>query len=121
MVLVDTSVWIDFLRCGNGLLEELLRDFQVSTHPLVIGELAVGNLTGRDEFLSLMKNLPGTKEASHDEVRSFIDQHQVYGKGVGYFDVHILCSAILANHPLWTLDKRLHALAQDHNIAMLAD
>ena len=52
MVLVDTSVWIDFLRSGNELLQDLLNDNEVATHPLVIGELHIGNISKRNIFLS---------------------------------------------------------------------
>ena len=112
MVLVDTSVWIDFLRSGNDLLQDMLVNGEVATHPLVIGELHVGNLTKRSLFLSLLDNLPLVTEASHEEVLEFIERHKVFGKGIGYFDTHILCSAIISGTPLWTLDKRLDALAK---------
>jgi|GEM_PF-2676876 predicted nucleic acid-binding protein len=39
MVLVDTSVWIDFLREGDSLLSDLLREDEVLVYPFVIGEL----------------------------------------------------------------------------------
>ena len=43
MILVDTSVWGDYLRCGDDNLTSLLNDNQAMTHPFVIGELACGN------------------------------------------------------------------------------
>jgi predicted nucleic acid-binding protein len=112
MILVDTSVWIDFLRSGNSLLENLLREGEVATHPIVIGELHVGNISKRGEFLGLLKNLPLTTEASHAEVIEFIEANRLYGKGVGYMDVSILCSSILSGTPLWTMDKKLEKLAK---------
>lgn len=112
MVLVDTSVWIDFLRNGNGLLQDLLLEGDVATHPIIIGELHVGNISKRDQFLSSIENLPTAIEASHAEVIAFIESHKIHGKGVGYMDVTILCSAILSGFQLWTLDKRLDALSK---------
>lgn len=44
MILVDTSVWIDHLRAGEGQLVTLLESAQVLIHPFVIGELAGANL-----------------------------------------------------------------------------
>jgi len=113
MILVDTSVWIDFLRSGNGLLQDLLEEGEVATHPVVIGELHVGNISKRDLFLSLLDNLPVVGEATHQEVIQFIEEHKIYGKGVGYFDTHILCSSLISQTPLWTLDKRLDKLAKE--------
>lgn len=54
MVLVDTSVWIEFLRQGNNRLGELLEQGEVATHSLVIGELHVGNIPKRRNFLYLL-------------------------------------------------------------------
>lgn len=116
MVLVDTSVWVDFLRSGNGLLQGLLDENKVATHPLVIGALHVGNISKRALFLSLLDNLPLIQEATHKEVLHFIEMHKTFGKGIGYFDTHILCSSILSNKPLWTLDKRLNKIANELKI-----
>ena len=107
MVLVDTSVWIDFLRKGNALLDDLLQDGEVVTHPLIYGELSVGNLSKRKQFLSLFSDLPGVPECSHEEVLFMIEEHKLYGKGIGYTDAHLLCSAIIYDVQLWTLNKRL--------------
>jgi len=39
-VLVDTSVWMDFLRSGEQVLKSLLNSNRVVMHPMIIGELA---------------------------------------------------------------------------------
>ena len=67
MILVDTSVWIDHLRKGEETLSKLLEQSQVCLHPLIIGELACGNLSNRAQLLSLLQNLPAVKKASHPE------------------------------------------------------
>jgi predicted nucleic acid-binding protein len=41
----------------------------------------------------------------------FINRHQLMGKGLGYIDIHLLASAVLTGIPLWTLDKKLKAIA----------
>lgn len=112
MVLVDTSVWIDFLRKGNEKFKTLLEDGEVKTHPLVIGELHVGSISKRKQFLRLLGDLPRVKECSDEEVMYFVEERKLYGKGIGYFDSAILCSAIVSETPLWTLDKRLDGLAE---------
>ena len=112
MVIVDTSVWIDFLRQGNNLLEDLLNEGEVSTHDLVIGELHVGNIAKRKQFLSLLNNLPKIGECSHEEVLYLIEKHKLHGKGIGYSDSQILCSSVVYDTPLWTLDKRLDKIAK---------
>jgi len=64
-VLVDTSVWIDFLRLGDTQLADLLETSQVSMHSMVAGELACGNLRQGKMLLTLWKNLPGIVAANH--------------------------------------------------------
>ena len=55
MVLVDTSVWVSHFRDGNNELENLLNDGAVLCHPLILGELACGNLKDRTVILSLLR------------------------------------------------------------------
>ncbi|HEX8947934.1 MAG TPA: PIN domain-containing protein [Dissulfurispiraceae bacterium] len=107
MVLVDTSVWVTHLREGDVSLEALLNEGQVVCHPFVIGELACGNLRNRSEILALLQTLPMTRQAEHEEVMKFIEDHHLMGKGLGYVDMHLLASALLTMVPLWTFDKRL--------------
>ncbi|MCD6264904.1 MAG: type II toxin-antitoxin system VapC family toxin [Deltaproteobacteria bacterium] len=108
MVLVDTSVWVRHLRQGEPNLERLLNDGEVLCHPLVVGELACGNIRNRNEILSLTKILPLVTEAKNEEVLQFIEQYHLMGKGLGYIDVHLCASAVLTGVPMWTYDWRLH-------------
>jgi len=110
-VLVDTSVWINHFRRPNADLESLLEQGLVSIHPLVIGELACGSLNRRREVLTLMEALPSTMVAAHDEVLHFIDQHRLHGTGLGWIDMHLLASARLSRHSLWSTDRRLRSAA----------
>jgi len=107
MVLVDTSVWVSHLRDGNDELANLLNDGRVLCHPLIVGELACGNLKDRAVILSFLQLLPMSIEAEHDEVLSFIDNNHLMGKGLGYVDVHLITAAVLTGVPVWTLDKKL--------------
>jgi len=108
MVLVDTSVWVHHLRRGEPNLERLLNDGEVMCHPFVIGELACGSMRNRAEILSLLRTLPLATEATHEEVLQFIERNHLMGKGLGYIDVHLCASAILAGAPMWTYDRRLN-------------
>ena len=116
-VLVDTSVWVDHLRHGEALLQDLLTSGQVTTHPFVIGELACGNLAHRGEILRLLSELPTVNVASHEEVLHLVEQHELHGKGLGWLDAHLLASALLSKTPLWTRDRRLATAAKTLGIA----
>ena len=111
MTLVDTSVWVDHLRTGNRTLCSLLHDAEVLTHPFVIGELACGQMRNRGEILALLKTLPSARLAGHHEVMAFVEEHRLFGRGVGWIDAHLLASALLSSSRLITLDRRLSSLA----------
>ena len=111
MILVDTSVWIDHFRRGNAALASLLERAEVSCHPMVLGELACGNLMRRAKILGWLRALPVAGSVRHDEVLSFIETHRLMGQGLGLVDVHLLASARLAATPLWTMDAVLSRAA----------
>lgn len=119
MILVDTSVWIDHLRGGDPELAALLRVGQVLGHPWVTGELALGHLTQRGEILRLLGNLPQANSATAAEILTFVDTHRLFGLGIGYVDVHLLAATALSSGAqLWTRDKRLAAVAEEHGLAV---
>jgi predicted nucleic acid-binding protein len=121
-VLVDTSVWVDFLRSGDPKLTSLLSKMpgrnRVVIHPMIIGELACGNLKNRQSLLKLWNSLSMLTQASHDEVLYFIEHHHLMGRGIGYVDAHLLASTALAvDARLWTRDLRLSRLAKELDLA----
>lgn len=113
LILVDTSVWIDHLRKSNPLLCQLLSEGLVVIHPFVIGELATGMIKNRIMILELLRNLPKTPMIKEIEFFAFIEQHNLFGKGIGFVDVHLLASASKGGTTLWTLDKRLNKAATE--------
>jgi predicted nucleic acid-binding protein len=111
MVLVDTSIWINHLRDGDKLLEELLINGEVVCHSFIIGELACGNLKNRKEIISLLQSLPMAFSIEPEEFLYFIEQHRLNGKGLGFVDIHLIASAKLDQIKFWTDDKRLRKVA----------
>ena len=119
MILVDTSIWIDHLREGTDLLARLLNAGRVLTHPFVIGELALGAMRQRETILDALSNLPRAKLATDAEVLGFINGWALFGRGIGYVDVHLLASARLtAGAEFWTRDNRLRSLVDELGLAM---
>lgn len=118
MILVDTSVWIDHLRKREPALVAALHAGQVLMHPLILGEVACGNLKRRAEVLALMRDLPHAPMATDAEALDFIDRRKLMGQGIGYIDVHLLASVVLSGTArLWTRDKRLAVVADDRALA----
>jgi len=116
-ILVDTSIWIDHLRDKDEQLISLLKQNQVLMHPMVRGELACGCLHNRDQFLSLLKDLPQVSEATHDEALYCMKKNNLMGKGIGFIDLHLLAATFLSKDTLlWTRDRRLNKLALALNL-----
>lgn len=112
-MLVDTSVWVRHLRDGDAHLAAALGRAEVWTHPWVIGELACGRLSNRATVLELLRALPMTPVAGVDEALALIERRSLMGRGIGWVDVQLLASALLAGIRVWTLDRRLAAVAAE--------
>jgi predicted nucleic acid-binding protein len=112
MILVDTSIWLDHLHRSVPTLATLLDGSQVNTHPMIIGELALGALRDRQTILGLLADLPTISQATHTEVLSFVQTHALFGIGLSLVDAHLLAALRLsAPDRLWTRDRRLRAAA----------
>ena len=118
MILVDTSVWIDHLRGADRGLEHALLTGLILTHPFVIGEIALGQLRERTRLLENLHELPMAVVAADDEVLRLIDRANLFGRGIGYVDAHLLAAARLSgNAALWTRDRLLRDAAQHLGLA----
>jgi len=121
VILVDTSVWVDHFRAGHKGLADLLNAGMVLTHPFVVGELALGNLRQRDIVLNTLSDLPHAAVATDTEVLRFIDRQALFGRSIGYVDVHLLAAAQLTlGAELWTNDNRLRDVAAQLGLAFTA-
>jgi predicted nucleic acid-binding protein len=112
MVLADTSVWIEHFRRSDPCLVNALVSGQVSMHPIVIGELATGNLKNRARVLTDLHALPRIREATFEECLHLIEAQKLSGKGLGWNDVQLLAAARIEGLPLWTLDRALQRAAK---------
>ncbi len=118
MILVDTSVWIDHLHRKSSRLAAALEDSLVLTHPMIIGELALGTIANRTQVLTLLSSLPQPKLALHPEVMTMVNAHELHGLGLALVDAHLLASVrITAGASLWSHDKRLMRVATSMGVA----
>ena len=115
MIVVDTSVWIDFFRGThqqlNDKLELLIENNEIVALSCVFGELLQGVKNENEEktILDFWHNL-----SKIDETNLFIEagrssnKYKQLNKGVGLIDSYILTAALKNNLPLWTFDKKLN-------------
>ncbi|MEQ9101178.1 MAG: PIN domain-containing protein [Imperialibacter sp.] len=120
MILVDTSVWIEFLKgktpeIADTMVLELKNRNVVAASP-VFGELWQGVKNDREKSIidTYWRNLP-----KEDETELFIEagklsnQYRLFSKGIGLIDCALLSLILKGNHHLWTLDKKLATAAME--------
>lgn len=120
MVLVDTSVWIRFLsnRAPYAIeLDRLLGLDEVIGHELVYGELLIGDRGGRRRLLFAYEEMHQASIVPHREVVAFAHDRDLYARGVGWIDIHLLASAVVGRLQVWTADPRFAAVAKELGVA----
>jgi predicted nucleic acid-binding protein len=119
MILIDTSVWIDFLNFRDPQVRAVVDDQRAMMHPLCLGEIAIGGLRNRRAVLDLLEALPDPLVARDEEVRRIIERHRLHGIGLSYIDAHLVAAALLTpGLRLWSRDVRLHAVARRLGLAI---
>ncbi|MET0961263.1 MAG: VapC toxin family PIN domain ribonuclease [Noviherbaspirillum sp.] len=118
-VIIDTSVWVDHFRNRNDVLINLLQTDLALTHQMVLVELACGTPPApRTRTLGEIALLRSCDQANLDEVINFIERRKLYELGYGLVDTALLASTLITpGARLWTLDKRLAALAERYEMA----
>jgi predicted nucleic acid-binding protein len=119
MIIADTSVWIYHFRHGLLHFAHTLQNGLIAIHPIVLGELATGNLLNRPKTLAALRCLPKTQIGTVDECMQFIETHRLDGRGIGWNDIQILVAARLSGNPLWSKDRRLADAAKELGISYL--
>lgn len=115
MILVDTSVWIDFFRDKNHSLSDRLADYLENGMAVglsaVFGELLQGARTEEEEkvIFEFWNNIPKVEEKHlFIEAGKISSQYKLNTKGVGLVDCYFLAAAKIYHLNIWTLDKKLY-------------
>jgi predicted nucleic acid-binding protein len=119
MILVDTSIWVNHFRQADAVLAQLLTDAAAGVHPFIVGELACGNLKNRAVTLGDLARLLQTPIASEAEIHHLLESSRLWGKGLGWVDLHLLAAAKLAGWGLFTADRALRRAASAMGISAL--
>ena len=114
MILVDSTIWIEFLRSNPDYAKEmegLMEAREVITIEPLFAELLYGCRSEKDrsKILSYWKVLPRL-DFSHGsiiEAAEFANTNNFHNLGIGLID-SVLIKATLENKCLiWTLDKKI--------------
>lgn len=120
MILVDTSVWIDHLHKTEAALLDVLARDEVICHALVVEELALGSIKGREVFLESLVQLRGCPFLTQAELLALVDAKRLWGRGLSAVDSHLLGSILLLpGARLWTRDRRLRRIADELGVLLV--
>jgi predicted nucleic acid-binding protein len=118
MILIDTSVWIDFFRQREklaGQVNSLLNAKQVVAFEPVFAELLYGVRDQRemDVILSYWKILPKVEFGRDSMIQAALiaSSNDHLSRGIGLIDGLIIQAAVKDGHLLWTLDRRIQDFA----------
>jgi predicted nucleic acid-binding protein len=118
LIVVDTSVWIEFFKGNSSIytdLKLLLEKNEILACELVFGELLQGakNKRERDIISNYWLNLPEfTMDGSFISAGLQSGKNNWLNKGVGLIDCSILMYARVRACKLWTFDKKLLSILQ---------
>lgn len=116
MILIDTSIWIEFLRQNIEYTEEiehLLKEKQVISIEPVFSELLFGvrHMKDKEMILPYWQILPRIEFGKNSMLNAaeFANERNFYQSGIGLIDAIIIKSLMDGNHTLWTLDKKINS------------
>jgi hypothetical protein len=93
-------------------MQRLLDSGEIVMHPFVAAELALGSIRNRALALAELDALIEATTVRLYELRSLIEAHALFAKGIGLVDAHLIASCLITpGVKLWTRDKALGAAA----------
>jgi predicted nucleic acid-binding protein len=119
MIIVDTSIWIEFFKQNPdyvGEMESLLESRKVIALEPIFAELLYGSRSERERnrIIAYWKVVPRIKfsEGSFIDSADFANKNNFHNKGVGLIDSSILKASIENGFKVWTLDKKIKSNLQ---------
>ncbi len=114
MILIDTSVWIEFFKQRvpfKVTVQYLLKSQKAMSIEPVFAELFYGvrNQKEKDIIQSYWQILPRIKFGQDSMIKAaeFANSSNFLQSGIGLMDAIIIQNVMEGNHLLWTLDKRI--------------
>ena len=119
MIVIDTSVWIEFLK-QNPLyapkITELLENREVLAVEFIFGELLQGVKNKREKRIitDYWKSLPKcSQENVWIEAGNYSSENKLFSKGIGLIDCAIIVSSRKHQAKIWSLDKKLNNILEE--------
>jgi predicted nucleic acid-binding protein len=116
MIIIDTSVWIEFLKGNKAYFPKickLMEYREILAVECIFGELLQGVKNKREHEIikKYWEYLPKEKyENIIIEAGEYSAQNKLLDYGVGLIDAIILMHAIKSKTRIWTLDKKFQKI-----------
>lgn len=128
MVLIDTSIWIPYLKDPNDIISQRMFDLitndQVCICPTIIQELLQGCRTEKD-FTNLSRRLDALQKLQIDPYQSAEGAAQLFfslrKKGISIRksnDCLIAWTALYFDIPIWHRDRDFDHIAKESNLQL---
>ncbi|MDR1287607.1 MAG: PIN domain-containing protein [Treponema sp.] len=116
MIILDTTVWIEYLKNNQEyypIVSTLLENRKILAVECIFGELLQGvkNKYEEEIILNYWKYLP--KKRYKDimvKAGNYSNKNKLLDKGVGLIDAMILMYGIKSKSKIWTLDKKFQII-----------
>ncbi len=122
MILVDTSIWVEFLKGHQPYfdqMKQLLEERQVLAVEPVFGELLQGAKDDRERRIlqGFWENLPKNKiQDAWVKAGELSSRKKWSDRGIGLIDVVLIISSRDSNAKIWSLDKKLNSVLHKNEI-----
>ena len=119
MIILDTSIWIEHLKCNPvyyPVVKELMENREILAVECVFGELLQGvkNKSEKDIIINFWTYLPSENfENIIIQAGEYSAQNKLLHHGVGLIDAIILMHGIRSNSKIWTLDSKFLRIIPD--------
>ena len=122
MILVDTSVWIEFFKKREPLFSRLREEIEagrILAHSLVFAELLQGcrNNSEAELVLNYWETLRDSESTSGIVAGGLLSfQLKLIAKGIGLVDAVLVSETRRRKTQLWTLDKGISRILEDFEL-----
>ena len=122
MIILDTSVWIEFFKGNNDYfskISKMLENMDVLAVECIFGELLQGvkNQKEKEIIKKYWTHLPKKNyENIIIEAGEYSAQNKLIDYGVGLIDAAILLHSIKSKAKIWTLDKKFIRIIPEKNL-----
>ena len=125
MIIIDTSIWIEFFKCNQPYfnhLSDLFEHNEIIALSFIFGELLQGAKNNHEKEIiqEFWQNLPKINEdAIFIKAGLESGRKKWIDKGIGLIDSAIIVASRENNLFIWTLDKKIIRLLKNEEIYSL--